>query len=397
VNSSVATRNTFQKRSAAGFTIVELMVALIIALLITAAVGSLYVTSNQSSRLQDGASGIDETLRAVEADMAREIRKAGYFGCYRWKENPNYAKDQYEGNLYQRTARVPLAQNGKRPIPMDTVGVKQVVKLGPGYDIGGGAATTSSIAPLQGSVTPVLGSEFVSVSYGQPQAFLKDALLNGTDNLVLNKKISVKNGQPLVVSSCDAMTLMRSDSGGDGSTPVDVISHDPALDDNVVLKTPDGVATPEVYHKFSQGSTVMSLASSVFFLGQKDKEPPTLYLLSPDSESEPAQPLAANVEKLNLLYGVDKEDGTPLVFSSAADVEAAGDWPRVKAVKVGLVVSSAIDSVSTAGANAANAVGIDFKWSAAQGRYEPQNTATDNRLRKAHVFTVAIRGRTPSI
>jgi type IV pilus assembly protein PilW len=397
VNPSALTRTSNHKSSAAGFTIVELMVALIIALLITAAVGSLYVTSNQSARVQDGSSGIDETLRAVEADMAREIRKAGYFGCYRWKENPNYAKDQYEGNLYQRTARVPLAQNGKGPIPMDTFGAKQIVKLGPGYDVSGGGATTSTITPLQATVTPLPGSEFVSVSYGQPQAFLKDALINGTDKLVLNKKISVKNGQPLIVSSCDAMTLMRSDSGGDGSTPVDVISHDPALDDNVELKTPDGVATPEVYHKFSQGSTVMSLASSVFFLGQKANEPPTLYVLSPDSDSDPAQPLAANVEQLNVLYGVDKEDGTPLSFNTATSVEAAQDWSRVRAVKVGLVVRSAIDSVSSAGASAANRVGINFVWNPAQGRYEPQNTATDNRLRKAHVFTVAIRGRTPSL
>jgi len=63
------------------------------------------------------------------------------------------------------------------------------------------------------------------------------------------------------------------------------------------------------------------------------------------------------------------------------------------AVKVGLVVRSADDNVSE---NAANA-GVNFVWNGAAGRYDANNTATDRRMRKAHVFTVAIRGRSPAI
>ena len=53
-----------------GFTLVELMVAMVLALLILAAIGGLYVSTKQTFRVQDNTSGIDEVLRAIEEDMA---------------------------------------------------------------------------------------------------------------------------------------------------------------------------------------------------------------------------------------------------------------------------------------------------------------------------------------
>ena len=113
---------------------------------------------------------------------------------------------------------------------------------------------------------------------------------------------------------------------------------------------------------------------------------------------EVVQPLAANVEQLNFLYGVDTGATTLTLMNAAAvaarDTAIAGSgWPQVRAVRVGLVMRSAEDSLSSAAANA----GVNFTWNAATGRYDTNNTATDKRLRKAHVFTVAIRGRSPSI
>jgi type IV pilus assembly protein PilW len=355
----------------AGFTIVELMVAL--ALLISAAVGAIYLSSKQSFRVQDNSSGMDEIMRAIEEDMSREIRKAGYFGCFRWKEG-------LAGSTFALTARLPQSQSGKYPIPMDGT----AVKLGAIYDVRGGGSTTTTITPLQSTVAISPGSEYLSISYGQPQAYLSAAMTSGVEKLALNRKISVKNGQPLLLANCDAMTLMRADQDG----PRDDIAHDPATGDNISLGDPVWA-----YTLFAQGSTLMSLQSSVFFLGQKAGDPPTLYLLSPDDTTTPAQPLAANVEQLNFLYGVDT-GGTSLTFNTATAVTAANQWASVRAVRVGLVLRSSDDNVSAG--TAANA-GVNFSWNAAAGRYDSNNTATDRRLRKAHVFTVAIRGRSPSI
>ncbi len=358
-----------------GFTLVELMVAMVLALLILAAIGGLYVSTKQTFRVQDNTSGIDEVLRAIEEDMSREIRKAGYFGCFRWKPVTSTGA----GDKFGLTARLPVSQTNKYPIPMDGTSPK----LGEDHDVRGGASTSTTVAPLQSTVNLVPGTEYLSVSYGQPLAYLSSSMTTGIDKLILNRKIPVKNGQPLLLSNCDAMTLMRADQDG----PRDDIAHDPAAGDNVSLGDPIWA-----YTLFAQGSTLMSLQSSVFFLGQKSGDPPTLYLLSPDDTTNPAQPLAANVEQLNFLYGVDT-GANYLTYKTAADVAGGGEWKAVRAVKVGLVVRSADDNVSE---NAANA-GVNFVWNGAAGRYDANNTATDRRMRKAHVFTVAIRGRSPAI
>jgi type IV pilus assembly protein PilW len=363
---------------ASGFTIVELMVAMVLALLITAAVGALYVTSRQTFRVQDNSSGIDETMRALEEDISREIRKAGYFACFRWKDGVARGA----GNAFAITARTPLSVGGGHPIPME--GSPAVVKLGIDHDVRGGAASSTTVNPLPTTVTIVPGSEFLSVSYGQPQAYLTTQMTSGVETLQLNRSIPVKNGQPLLLTNCDAMVLMRADQDG----PRSDIAHDPASSlDNTLLGD-----TVWAYTLFGQGSTLMSLQSSVFFLGQKAGDPPTLYLLSPDNPLSSAEPLAANVEQLNFLYGVDT-GAASLSFMNAAAVTAAAGWSTVRAVRVGFVMRSSDDSVSGTAAG----VGINFIWNAANGRYDSNNTATDSRLRKAHVFTVAIRGRSPSI
>lgn len=368
------------QRNEKGFTIVELMVAMVLALIITAAVGVLYVTSRQSFRVQDNSSGIDETMRALEDDISREVRKAGYFGCFRWKAGVPPGP----GSAYALTARVPLSVNNNYPIPMDSSLPVPAPRLGAAYDINGGAASTATVTPLQSTVTLVPGSEYLSVSYGQPQAYLATAMTTGVETLQLNRSIPVNNSQPLLLTNCDALVLMRADQNG----PRSDIAHDPAASlDNTTLGDP-----VFAYTLFGQGSTLMSLQSSVFFLGQKAGDPPTLYLLTPESSPNAAQPLAANVEQLNFLYGVDTGT-TSLTFMNAAAVTAASGWPAVRAVRVGFVIRSSDDSVSGAVAGA----GINFTWNAANGRYDSNNTATDSRLRKAHVFTVAIRGRSPAI
>jgi len=363
-------RNSQLPMAQRGFTIVELMVAMTLALLIIAAVGALYVTTKQTFRVQDNASGMDEVLRAVEEDMSREIRKAGYFGCFRWKDKvtPPYAL----------TAREPTAQNGKYTLPKDGT----EVKLGAQYDVRGGTASSTTVSPVQSGVSIVAGSEFLSISYGQPLAYLATDLPTGIDPLVLNGPIDVKTGQPLLVSTCDGLTLMRSDTEGKVST----IAHNPAAGDNIVYGDP-----VMAYPRLLQGSTVMGFQSAVYFLGQQSGSPQSLYLLSPDNSTTPAQPLAANVEQLNFQYGIDM-GGANLAYVSAGAI-AATDWDKVRAVRVGLVVRSNDDSLSETAAGA----GIGYTWDSANGRYTSSNTGTDRRLRKAHVFTVAIRGRTPAL
>lgn len=62
----------------AGFTLVELMISLALGLLITAAVGAIFVSSKQSFRTGEGVSQVQESGRFASLLMTPVVRQAGY-------------------------------------------------------------------------------------------------------------------------------------------------------------------------------------------------------------------------------------------------------------------------------------------------------------------------------
>ena len=60
-----------------GFTLVELMIALLLSLIVTYGIAQVLITSNQSSASSDGVSQAQETARFVMSFLGRQIRSAG--------------------------------------------------------------------------------------------------------------------------------------------------------------------------------------------------------------------------------------------------------------------------------------------------------------------------------
>ncbi|MEW6445756.1 MAG: PilW family protein [Pseudomonadota bacterium] len=69
------------RRPAPGFTLVELMIALVLGLLIIGGVISVFISNKQTYRTNEGLSRIQETARTAFELMAREIREAGGNHC----------------------------------------------------------------------------------------------------------------------------------------------------------------------------------------------------------------------------------------------------------------------------------------------------------------------------
>jgi type IV pilus assembly protein PilW len=350
-----------------GITLVELMVAMVIALLIAAAVGSLYVSTKETNRLQDGTNYARESALAVGEQMAREIRKAGNYGCWRWKP------DVTPG--FTNMARLPDALNGDFPIPSD-VGPPVAARLGPQYDINGGAATVTSIGlPTSTTLVPVVGSDFVSIAYGQPEAFLTEDTEDAYKPLVLGKKIAVKSGQPLLVTSCDQLTLLRSDSNGSVTT----IAHDPGSGDNIPI------AAPEL-QPFKKGSQLMSLAKATFFLATDIDGVTGLYQwdTGTSTPSKSIKPFAANVVNMKVLYAV--ESGGSFIWSDGATVTANAAWGKVQAAQIHYVVASSERSTDTAPKA--------YVWNVSKKLFEPGVTAAPgNRPQQTFSVTTALFGR----
>ncbi|OYW15343.1 MAG: hypothetical protein B7Z46_00605 [Hydrogenophilales bacterium 12-64-6] len=70
-----------QVNSQAGFSLVELMVAITIGFIVIGAVGYLYIGSRGAFRTADNMSRMQETARYAMDTLTRDIRMAGYRGC----------------------------------------------------------------------------------------------------------------------------------------------------------------------------------------------------------------------------------------------------------------------------------------------------------------------------
>lgn len=73
-----ATIAGFNRRRAAGFTLTEMMVAMVIGLLLTVAISQVFLTSKRNIASTDDSARVQENIRFVLQMMTRHLRQAGY-------------------------------------------------------------------------------------------------------------------------------------------------------------------------------------------------------------------------------------------------------------------------------------------------------------------------------
>ncbi len=70
-----------QKYTQQGFSLIELMIALIIGLVLTGGAIQIFISSKATYRLESALARMQETGRYIVDAMAKDIRMAGYTGC----------------------------------------------------------------------------------------------------------------------------------------------------------------------------------------------------------------------------------------------------------------------------------------------------------------------------
>ncbi len=349
-----------------GVSLIELMVAMVIALLIAAAIGSLYLGSRQSATLQSGTSAARESATALIEEVSREIRRAGNYGCF-------VARDVGIGAGFLTTAKLPLGVGNRFPIPMDGSGPSALPRVGPNFAVYGDVNNYNT-----GTLVAVPNSDFLEFNYGEPATFLNGDMASGTDPLQLGQPVFMASGMPFLVTTCTRMTLLRADNGGLNGANSSTMSHDPALGDNIAQ------SSEQMYHKFPRGAAVMRLLATQLFVAKNITDSTTnLYRLnSIASNGGTPQPFAANVMDMRARFAVDNA-GT-INWLPGATVTAGANWPKVLAVRLHFVVASSETSAGSA---------FEMTWDEAKGFLPSATVAADKKPRRAYTVTTAIHGR----
>ena len=335
-----------------GLTLVELMVSVTLGLLITLAIGYLYVGSRQTYRLNDNVARMQENGRYAMEMISRDIRMAGYRGC----------------------AGMTIAS------PINTLNNNTQYAYRFGTPVEGHEATgTNTWGPAKdASITDVVsGTDILTVrgvfGVGVTVTSHPGGSPPGSADLKVNAGSGLEVGDIVLVSDCSNAAVFQ-------ITDINTSSGF----DNVVHNT--GVGTPgnttKALGKEYVGGEILRIATFTYYIRLNAAGRPSLYRLSRGTAEE----LVENVENMQVTYGVDTDGDRDVdEFRTANNV---ANWNAVRSVRVRLLLVSPDD----------NLVSPPQTY-----RYMDTNvdgipdavTATDNRLRYVFTGTVGIRNLLP--
>jgi len=355
-----------------GFSIVELMVALVIGLIITAAVVKIFTMSKATYGLEEGLARVQENGRFAMEFLSRDIRMAGYSGC-----NSKLAlTDPSEvGNIAKPpTSAISFNPNGIA-----------------GY-------TYTCISACTGALTewtPALPADYnfaagevkqgTDVIVMQSASSLSTNLTGNTtpDNAniqILNTAAiagQIQADDIVMVSDCKNADIFRASSVSNGAGTI-TIAHANNVNTGTTLT-----------HYYGNNAELMKLVSSAYYIGTGASGQPALFRKTLSGITPISQELVEGVEMMKFVFGEDttlNADGTPSIYRNLAN--NVGNWRRVVAVRVGMVVKS----LSDADQDTDPKTNYDVLGDTA-ATYDNYAPPVDHRRRRVFNSTIQLRNR----
>jgi type IV pilus assembly protein PilW len=351
------TRLTKRESMSRGFTLVELMVAMVIALIITIGVVQIFTANRATYQLDEGLARAQENGRFAIEFLAQDIRHAGYLGCNRdvVRMGPSQIHVNKPSNFLVGDQTYPIQGIRGFEYTATATGIGNTYPAGT-FPIND---TTAGWAPaLDASVVPAPGaqpgSDVLVVERMIPNSWKLVAPFVDENFVYLDPAFvnQVQANDILVVSDCKSSAVFQAT----GVTPAGVISHATGVGTpgnrceqwlNGAFATSNAVgAHCDTALDIVDGSATVGTFQAVAFYVAQGPGPcgppgtcqPTLYRnLKGPGGLDNVQPLVEGVESFQVLYGVDDllSDGIADRYVTANDVT---DFYLVVSVRIGLLV-----------------------------------------------------------
>jgi type IV pilus assembly protein PilW len=274
-------------RSERGFSLVELMVTIVVALLLLVGISRVFITSKQSYRVQESASRLQENIRIASDYFNRYLRVADYWGGASGVDVTVLAGGSYTGKASCNQAWI----------------------INPGAGIFGyaGDAANPTGFPAGCLSRYVPNTDVLVVRGAQPDAYLDDAQLTAAAAAAGKVPFFVRSriGQQALLfhsqSAATALTTLPSVGPGSGIV------------------------------NYRYGTFAFYIQTNDFGRGPV----PTLAMLQLESDAMESEPLVDGIETLAFSYGVDTNDDLQVDrYLEAADIT---EWRQVLSVRVSFI------------------------------------------------------------
>ncbi len=374
-------RHRFSVQKSAGFSLIELMIALTISLVIVAAVGYVYVGNRAAFRAQTADSRQTDNGRIAIEYLTRDFRLAGKMGCTR------PSRDDLHGALFL-TASLPVMFNADELEPLlrgpDT-SVFRTFEPGAfirGFDNGeqyvGPSSAANSSRRLNTDVIRIIKAGESSTH------LLSDMTTAKSDPLLASKLPDAAPGTTqdlFVVSDCDRAEIVRAS----------INETSDAVGGRLNINKPGWNLGDGLTKSYKTDATVSRFEPVIYMVQNASAaasvQTPRLvrYSLTHSGAdvgrwSVEKEIIADGIEDLQLRFGVATAGisvNTPDRYMTPAEINASAEpdvlWTQVRSVEVSLTVISEKNDVATNATAQVNATG------------------TDKRLRQRIVHVVSLR------
>lgn len=377
------------RRHAAGLSLIEMMVAMVIGLVLMLGVVQVFIASRTASRLAEGNARAQENGRFALEFLQRDIRMAGHFGCV--NDQAHFVKG--EGDP---TINTGAATGSGHPLDFSvSIQGYEAPGTGPGTSltVGGSWPAVTGLPSSISALKPRAGSDVLVLRYlaaeGVPVTALAPAANSvvGFDGTIGKRLLEGGVAAPTLfgVADCSHVNVFKG-TYAEGQ----VTASGANLDRYTVQPT---------------GQTMIYRAESVvYFVGTSGTtgEPALMRARSDGADGyAAAEELVEGIENLQLLFGLDSTAAitstTPPTgnittvaiasgVSTGTNAAAAAQWRRVGQVQVGILARSPQPSQAEAATD-------ELRYPRMLGVGFAPSTPNDARYRAAYESTIALRNR----
>lgn len=369
------------RRATAGFSLVEMMVAVTLGLMLTVALISVFVGSRSAYQSTSGVGSVADEGRFALSTIGQMARSAGFIGC------TNATTVVISGTVTSNiddtvlnSSSAPLAYDFRYAVggyEATGTGVGDTLTLPATAVAGAGASnwTPNLDAAFTGATNQqVKGSDVVVLRSSLPQAtpvYTTVDAAAGSSSFTVSSAGSLEAGQLAVISNCMRSVPFQI-SGVTAGTPATVSFGG--------TTGAPGNATTALPIDFAAGAVVYPLTTTVFYIGvgadgdsalrrldlQNGKVGPAIFT---DAE------VVEDVENMQVLYGLNSGSGIAYVTA-----DQVADFTAVESLEIAVLVASPAGSVPTpAVAPTFNLLGTTV------------TAPKDSRMRRVFVKTIGLR------
>ncbi|MGI9277492.1 MAG: PilW family protein [Endozoicomonas sp.] len=316
--SAVIQTHTLRRKGETGYSLVELMIALVLGLVLLGGVGHLFLSSNRTYMLQDELSRIQENARFALELLSRDIRMSGYTGC------PSHTS--LANTLYTTTSSREWMTHFDKGVLGIPVSSKSRID-----------SSAISEAIVVHRVDSEDGLPVSSHTVSQARATFTESHGHDEGDLLA-----------LVRENCEQVSVFRAGLGTTGSSVFHLAGTGGTLynctsqlqGDFNCMSSSSGASNYS--HEHSQ---LVPLSSVAYYLRTSNGIPNLYRKYAGEYQSGNAvhaESLVEGIEGLSFLYGYDSDgDGVANQYRTAAEIGLfSNDWRNVTSVRLELLARS---------------------------------------------------------